>query len=190
MLRRKIMLKLGSLVVASCVLILLASSCDGLEHRTLTPADSASIYIVALESLQQEAGVRVDQANRLWFPGVAVVGDNRIRYRSLSPDLWSQFTKRWPQAKRLHQDPFECPPGKSVIMPGYGCPIRQHGMIVRLDPLQIQRSGAVAASVHVIHSGEADNEWWTQQVGVDFTLERSESGDWVAADSVISISVT
>lgn len=121
------------------------AGCVNRDSVELTAADSADIYITALQQLEVEfPELTLDSAPRLWVIGVREEGGQNLR--PLSSQVWDRMAEEWPQAETASelQDVMECPPGKIVGMPGDGCPIREEGIIVWFHPLVKEGDSRIA----------------------------------------------
>jgi hypothetical protein len=125
------------------------------------------------------AGTAREQAHRIWLQGYPVRDSLGTRRVLPSVNSVSVIKASFPGLVVVDANAplFLCPPGKGVLMPGYGCPIRDDGVIVYFTPVRVDgRTARVGVSIiRSAGSGERYSTW-----AADYALDLAFTGErWV-----------
>ena len=102
----------------------------------------------------------------------------------VTSDLLTTIVQAYPGVRPVSplENLYQCPPGRTVRMPGSGCPIRDDGAIVSLIALQAEGDSLLSGG-HVIKSDGSNT--WAESISFVF---RRVSGAWryvrVASSSI------
>jgi len=140
----------------------------------LSPADSAAIWAVTLDTLGTGYHLLGSQ-DLLWVRGVQVPAADTARWEALSERVWNEMVVRFPHARLVDpvENLFDCPPERRAEVAVQACPIRDGGQIVWFGPLDPEPGGDVATTVQVIRSG--NDGLRTGQAGLRARLTRDGS---------------
>ncbi len=74
------------------------------------------------------------------------------------------------------EDLFLCPPGRQVLPPAGGCPIRDDGIIASFHGLRSVEDGFVVTEASVAQSSDDGRATWWE--GFELRLGRNDNGTW------------
>ena len=161
----------------------LPTAASGQNAVRLLPADTAALFVVALDTIRTTMWQPFSREDTIWLrPDRDWLRPDRDRQGHPSSVTLARLVERFPALTLVEEAEqlFECPPGVEVRMPGQGCPIRGGGRIVRFGRIVVEDEGTVRLRLSIIHS--ADDGSWTQLLGQEVRLIRTVDGLWVVAD--------
>ena len=161
--------------------LVLPTAASGQNAVRLLPADTAALFVVALDTIRKTMGQPFSTEDTIWLR------PDRDRQAHPSSVTLGRLVERFPALTLVEEAEqlFECPPGVEVRMPGQGCPIRGGGRIVRFGRIVVEDEGTVRLSLSIIHS--ADDGSWTHLLGQEVRLIRTADGFWVVADFLVTV---
>jgi hypothetical protein len=134
------------------------------QNLTLTAADSAAIRIASLRALSDSV-FRGGTDRVIW---IRARKTPRRPADTVTPTVPSAGEFRairdsFPGARLVPEDTelFECPPGREVIMPSSGCPVRDNGVIVTFEAIEATDS-TVQTGIRVMASSGGGRMTWAE----------------------------
>jgi len=166
--------------------------------RNLSSADSAAVWISALRGTIAHALPDFDVSRgQIWTPSAAMGETPRPNDGSIlpfSPQVLRTLQATLPNlefVENLFENPsaifdelFECPEGARVLMPTYGCPLKDEGIVVFVGLLREGGRGEVQTKISVVTSDDLGEDrpparrWLTSQSIFTVRMSRAPSGKW------------
>jgi hypothetical protein len=152
-------------VYITAVLAGVAPQALGSQAANLPPAESASLRVATVTILLDSLVHDVPKQGRIWIGGgvhFSYEAKGVDRY-IVSDTEWQAISQVYSGARRaaVTDTVFLCPDGVKLQMPGSGCPIREGGIVIDLQPLQID-GDTVMTGGYLIRSydgGERTDTW-------------------------------
>ena len=170
------MARTRSAVLISLFLLVGAKPVCAQAPGLISASDSVVVWTAALDTVAKSLNVERHQV--LWLqptphpPSATVVRG----VQSLFPNM---------RVNDSEAELFLCPPGRTLTMPGTGCPIRENGAILRLRTIKAATQDEVSVTVSFVRSNqEGDRTWLTAQ---EVLLARTVDGRWQVSGFGITI---
>jgi hypothetical protein len=161
------------LAVVCAVMTMTTSGAAFAQTRELSSADSAQLRVATVAVLLDSAGPSSAREMRIW------VGGGEDLRPSISDTVWQVIADSFPTARLMQPGDtvFLCPAGKPLSMPGSACPIRDDGVVVRLNVLRAYGDSAIATGFLVRSEVSPSGRHMTWGEGLSLVFEQRD-GVW------------